>query len=126
MLDSTPDRVLPVLLLQTETFTSGELQVVCVPLISTGMRVFIGVQRGVTDLVKSVTCQVVANRPSLWPVGHGVRPPLTFSLGFPSTASWRVSLRSQPVSGCKVGPADWAHWSAALAHCLLMSGTPPR
>jgi hypothetical protein len=37
--------------------------VVCV-LISTGRGVFIGVQGGVTDLVKSVTHQVVVGRPS--------------------------------------------------------------
>jgi hypothetical protein len=37
--------------------------VVCV-LISTGRGVFIGVQGGVTDLVKSVTHHVVASRPS--------------------------------------------------------------
>jgi hypothetical protein len=47
----------------------GALQVespkcgVCV-LISTGRGVFIGVQGGVTDLVNSVTQQVVAGRPS--------------------------------------------------------------
>jgi hypothetical protein len=44
---------------------------VCV-LISTGRVVFIGVQEGVTDLVKSVTRQVVADRPSHmagWPQG---------------------------------------------------------
>jgi hypothetical protein len=35
---------------------------VCVALISTGRGVFIGVQGGVTDLVKLVTCQVVAGR----------------------------------------------------------------
>jgi hypothetical protein len=40
------------------------LQVVCVTLISTGRDVFIGVQGGVTDLIKLVTCQVVAGRPS--------------------------------------------------------------
>jgi hypothetical protein len=33
-------------------------------LISTGRGVFIGVQGGVTDLVKSITHQVVADRPS--------------------------------------------------------------
>jgi hypothetical protein len=37
---------------------------VCVTLISTGSGVFIGVQGGVTDLVKSVTLQLVAGRPS--------------------------------------------------------------
>jgi hypothetical protein len=36
--------------------------VVCV-LIFTGRGVFIGVQGGVTDLVKSVTCQAVDGRP---------------------------------------------------------------
>jgi hypothetical protein len=35
-----------------------------VALISTGRGVFIGVQGGVVDLVKLVTCQVVAGRPS--------------------------------------------------------------
>jgi hypothetical protein len=35
---------------------------VCV-LISTGIRIFIGVQGGITDLIKSVTRQVVAGRP---------------------------------------------------------------
>jgi hypothetical protein len=34
---------------------------VCVALISTDRGVFIGVQGGVTNLVKSVTCQVVAD-----------------------------------------------------------------
>jgi hypothetical protein len=37
---------------------------VCDALISTDRGVFIGVQGGVTDLVKSVTQQVVADRPS--------------------------------------------------------------
>jgi hypothetical protein len=40
---------------------SGELQVECGVLISTDRGVFVGVQGGVTDLVKSVTRQVVAN-----------------------------------------------------------------
>jgi hypothetical protein len=39
-------------------------KVVSVALISTGRVVFIGVQGGVIDLVKLVTHQVVANRPS--------------------------------------------------------------
>jgi hypothetical protein len=38
--------------------------VVSVALISTGRWVFIGVHGGVIDLAKSVTCQVVADRPS--------------------------------------------------------------
>jgi hypothetical protein len=43
---------------------------VCVALISTSRGLIIGVQGGVTDLVKSVTHQVVADRPShvaSWP-----------------------------------------------------------
>jgi hypothetical protein len=36
---------------------------VCVALISTDMGVFIGVQGGVIDLVKLLTCQVVVGRP---------------------------------------------------------------
>jgi hypothetical protein len=40
------------------------------------------------------------------PAGQGVWPPPTFSLGFPSTASWRVSPWSQPTRGYKVGPTD--------------------
>jgi hypothetical protein len=48
---------------EIETFTSGELQVECVALISTGRGVFIGVRGGVIDLIKSVTCQVVAGWP---------------------------------------------------------------
>jgi hypothetical protein len=53
-----------VLLLLNQTFTSAELQVVCAALISTGRGVFIGVQGGVTDLVKSVTHQVAVDQPS--------------------------------------------------------------
>jgi hypothetical protein len=40
---------------------------VCIAWISTSRGVFIGVQGGVTDLVKSVTWQVVAGRPSHMP-----------------------------------------------------------
>jgi hypothetical protein len=50
-------------------------------LISTSRGVFIGVQGGVTDLVKLVTRQVVADL-ATWPGGHRVRPPLTFGFGF--------------------------------------------
>jgi hypothetical protein len=45
--------------LEVETY-----KVANVALISTSRRVFTGVQGGVTDLVKSVTCQVVPGRPS--------------------------------------------------------------
>jgi hypothetical protein len=88
--------------------------------------VFIGVQGGVTDLVKLVTHQVVASTQSLatCPGGDGVQPPPTFSFRFPVIASWRVSPRSQLMRGCKVGPATpWDHLSTAFAHYLLVSGT---
>jgi hypothetical protein len=52
-----------VLLLLNWTFTIGELQVECVTLISTVRRVFIGVQGGITDLVKLVTRHMVAGWP---------------------------------------------------------------
>jgi hypothetical protein len=60
-----------------------DYKVVCVALISTGRGVFIGVQGRVTDLVKSVTCQVVALRPN-----HEVGRPWSlastdFQLGIP-------------------------------------------
>jgi hypothetical protein len=61
---STPNRASPVLLLLNRTFISGELQVEYVALIFTGRGVFIGVQGEVTDLVKSVSLQVVAGWPS--------------------------------------------------------------
>jgi hypothetical protein len=48
-------------------------------LISTGRGIFIRVQGGVTDLVKSVTHQVVADRSSHVAVSHVVRPAPTFS-----------------------------------------------
>jgi hypothetical protein len=63
---------------QTKTFTSGELHVECGALISTDMGVFIGVQGGVTDLVKFVTHQVVAGRPS----HMAGRPPGLASIDF--------------------------------------------
>jgi hypothetical protein len=64
MLDSTLDRALPALLLLNQNFTSGELQVVCVALISTCREVFIWVEGGVKELVKSVACQVEDGWPS--------------------------------------------------------------
>jgi hypothetical protein len=46
-----------VLLLLNQTVISGEVQVVCVALISTSRGVFIGVQGGVTDFVNLVEFQ---------------------------------------------------------------------
>jgi hypothetical protein len=58
----------------------------------------------------------------MWLTGHGVRPPLTFNVAFPSTASWRVSPRSQPARGCKVGPIGQGVWSASHPLDPLVSG----
>jgi hypothetical protein len=96
---------------------------VCVALISTGRGVFIGVQGGVTDLVKSVTCQVVAGRPwSLASTDFQLEIPLYRLLG---------SVTVKPIHERLQGGADWpatpwAHWSVAFVHYLLMLGTPPR
>jgi hypothetical protein len=101
-----------VLLLLNRTFTSGELQVERVALIFTGMGVFIGVQGGVTDLVKSVTCQVVPGRPS-----HVVGWPWSLAstdlqLRIPLYRLWRVSPRSQParLQGGVEPPGGLAGW----------------
>jgi hypothetical protein len=87
---------------------------VCVVLISSTRGVFIGVQGGVTNLVKLKTHQVVADWPS-----HGVQPRPTFSLGFPSTASWRVSPQSQHARGCKVGLAGHPLGPLVSGPCTL-------
>jgi hypothetical protein len=49
---------------KNESFASGISKYVVCVLISTGRGVFIGVLEGVTDMVKLVTRQVVAGRPS--------------------------------------------------------------
>jgi hypothetical protein len=67
---------------------------VCVQ-ISTGIEVFIGVQGGVTDLVKSVTHHVVVAGLAM---GQTDKKP------------------SRPAT-------PGAHWSASFTHCLIMSGT---
>jgi hypothetical protein len=108
---------------------------VSVALISTDRGVFIGVQGGVTDLVKLVTHEVLAGLAmwptglATWPAGHGVQPPPTFSLVLPSTLSWRVSSRSQLARGYKVGPAGQGVWPANQTLGPLVSGLctlPPR
>jgi hypothetical protein len=76
----------------TKTFTSGELQVECGILNSIGRGIFIGIQGGVTDLIKSVTCQVLAGRPS-----HMVgRPPSLASTDFQLWISCYRLLESVP------------------------------
>jgi hypothetical protein len=52
-----------VLLLLNRNFTSEELQVECVIFNSIDRGIFIGVQGGVTDLIKLLTRQVLAGRP---------------------------------------------------------------
>jgi hypothetical protein len=59
----SPDKATPSYYTKNESFASGISEMWCV-LISTKRGVFIGVQGGVTDLVKSITHQVVASRPS--------------------------------------------------------------
>jgi hypothetical protein len=49
-------------------------------------------------------------------LGH-VTP--NFSMGFPSTASWIVSLRSQPTRGCKVGLAGHPLGLLVSVHCTM-------
>jgi hypothetical protein len=98
--------------------------VVCV-LISTGRGVFIGVQGGVTNLVNSVTSQVVAGWPSHvagWPCGSASTDFL-HRLGLPLLIETRVHKAAGQTDtnpGQLVTP--WAHWSVTFAHCLLVSG----
>jgi hypothetical protein len=102
---------------------------VSVALISTDRGVFIGVQGGVADLVKSVTRQVVADQPS-----HVVSRPWSsastnLQLGIP-LYHLLESVTAKPTckmlqGGAKWPATPWAHWSATFAHCPLMSGTPP-
>jgi hypothetical protein len=65
---------------------------------------------------------VAAGWPSNVAADHGIRPPPTFSLGFPFIASWRVSARSQPVRCCKVGPASQRVWLTGYPLGPLVSG----
>jgi hypothetical protein len=79
---------------------------VCVALISTGRGVFIGVQGGVTDLVKLVTRQVVADRPShvaSWPWSSSSTD---LQLGIPLYHLLESVIVMQPTRGCKVGLAS--------------------
>jgi hypothetical protein len=62
----------------TRTFISGEPQVECSILNSIGRGVFIGIQGGVTDLITSVTRQVLAD----WPSHVAGRPPSLASTDF--------------------------------------------
>jgi hypothetical protein len=81
--------------------------------------VFIGVQ-GVTDFAK------------WWPdnlatglAGHLVRSPPTFSTALVFPFSCRHVYEAAGQTDIKPGRSAtlWAHWSAAFAHCLLVSGT---
>jgi hypothetical protein len=93
--------------------------------ISTGRGgVFIGLQGGVTDLVKSVSHQVLARLPS-----HVAKRPwgpasTDFQLQIPC---YRI-LESVAVKSSREmlqsGATPWAHWLAAFAH-FLVSGTFP-
>jgi hypothetical protein len=95
--DSTPDRASPMLLLLNQNLYKGRRTstVWCLEFHQQG--VFIRIQWGVTDLIKSVTCQVLAGRPP--------SPACTnFKLWIPyyrllESGTWR-----KPMRGCKVGP----------------------
>jgi hypothetical protein len=96
-------------------------KVVCVALISTGRGVFIGVQGGVTDLVKSITRQVVVSRRwSLASTNLQLGNPLYRLLESVTTKPTRERLQG----GAGRLATPWAHWSTAFARCLLVSGTP--
>jgi hypothetical protein len=83
------------------------------------MRVFIGVQGGVTDLVKSVIRHVVADQPS-----HAAgRPRGPASTEFWLRIPYYCLLESVTMKPPHVRATPWAHWLAAFAHYLLMLGT---
>jgi hypothetical protein len=95
-----------------------------------------GIYRGprrVTDLVKSVTHHVVADRPSHvagWPCGSASTDFL-HRLGLPLLVETRVQKASdqtdkkpsQPAKGFGRLATPWAHWLAAFAHYMLVFGT---
>jgi hypothetical protein len=88
-------------------------------MISTVRGVFIGVQGGVTDLVKLVTHQVVGGRPC----GLGCTDFL-YLLGvllLMKTRVHEVVVQTDKKPGRPATP--WAQWSAAFGHCVLVSGT---
>jgi hypothetical protein len=98
-------------------FTSREQQVEWV-LNSISRGVFIGVQGGVTDLIKSVTPQVLASRPS-----HVVgQPPSLASTDFKLRIPYYCLLESMPVRGCKVGLTSQGVWPAIHPLGPLVSG----
>jgi hypothetical protein len=132
---STPDNASLALLLLNRTFTGGELHVKCVALISTSRGVFIEVQGGVIDLVKSVTRQVGADRRSRVASQPWSLASTDIQLGIPlyrlleSVTMKPTHERLQGGPGRPGGLADrpppWAHWLATFAHCFLVVGTPP-
>jgi hypothetical protein len=82
----------------------------------------------VTDMVKSVTCQVVVGWPSHMAARSWSSASTDLQLGI---LLYRLleSVTMKPThEGLQGGTGQvatpWAHWSAAFAHCLLMSGTP--
>jgi hypothetical protein len=107
---------------------------VCV-LISTNRGVFIGVQRGVTDLVKLVTRQLVAGR-LIHVTGHLCDLASTdflHCLGLPLLVQIRVHevvgqtdiKPGRPARGFGRSVTPWVHWSVEFVHWLIMSGTFP-
>jgi hypothetical protein len=93
---------------------------VCV-LIYISRGVFIGVQGGVTDLVESVTCQVVAGQPC-----GSASTDFLYRLGLLFLVLTRVHEDAGQTDIKPGRPATpWAHWSMTFVHYLLVSGTSP-
>jgi hypothetical protein len=88
-------------------YQTEPLQVECVVLISTERGVFIGVQRGVTDLVKSVTRQAVAGRP--WRLAS-----IDLLLGIPLYRLLESVTVKPTVRGCKVSTPLFLHGNKTL------------
>jgi hypothetical protein len=86
--------------------------------------VFIGVQGGVTDLIKLVTRQVLVGRPS-HVAGQPPSPASTdFKLQIPCYHLLESVLMKQTherlQSGAGRTATPFAHWSVGFAHCLLV------
>jgi hypothetical protein len=92
---------------------------------SIGREVFIGVLGAVTDLIKSITHQVLA----CWPSHMAGRPSREATTISRTRIPFHCLLESV-TGGCKVGLASrpathWAHMSVAFARYFLVSGVFP-
>jgi hypothetical protein len=123
------DKATPSYYTKNESFASEISKMWCV-LISTNRGVFIVVQGGVTNLVKSLTHQVVVGRPSHMagrPCGSAsTAVPFPFSCRRVHEVTGQTDIKhGRSVRGFSQPATPWAHWSVTFAHCLLVSGTSP-